>query len=140
MASAEDNEDLIRRAMGTMNPASGFAGVEDCFAEGYVRHSSEGSDQTRAEFRATLESLYDAFPDLEVTVEDLVATDVRAAYRWASTGTHKGEYMGIPPTNRRLTAAGITFSRIDDGLVVEEWTSWNKATILRLLGIITLDD
>jgi predicted ester cyclase len=46
--------------------------------------------------------------------------------------------MGVPPTHKRITATGITISRLEGGRIVEEWASWNKVSVLHTLGIIPI--
>lgn len=110
------------------------------FAADYVRHSEEGS-ASREEFKQIISDLHVGFPDLEFEVLDVVEEGNKAAYRWRSTGTHDGPYLGVPPTHRRVTATGITISRFDeDGRTAEDWASWNKVSVLHTLGIIPIDE
>lgn len=109
------------------------------FADGYVRHADEG-EQDREEFRAALEELHAAFPDLTSTVTDVLVDGDRVAYRWSATGTHLAPYLGAPATRRKITASGITISRFDaDGRIAEDWASWNRTSVLHGLGIIPID-
>jgi steroid delta-isomerase-like uncharacterized protein len=112
--------------------------MPEFFAEDFVRHSSEG-DYSREQFAAVVAALHAGFPDLEARIEDTVVDGDKVAYRWVSDGTHLGEYLGVPPTNRRVRATGITISRFGaDGRMVEDWASWNKTSVLHTLGIIPL--
>jgi steroid delta-isomerase-like uncharacterized protein len=103
----------------------------------YVRHSGE-TTMSREEFAATVDELMAAFPDLTMTIADAIEQGDRVAYRWESAGTHTGPYLGIPATNRRVVARGMTISRFADGRIAEDWTSWDKASVLESLGIIQL--
>lgn len=112
--------------------------VDRYFDPAYVRHSEEG-DYSREEFAAVLAALHAGFPDLTSEVADVVCEGDRVAYRWVSEGTHRGEYMGVPATNRRVRATGITISRFGpDGRLLEDWASWNKVSVLHALGIIPI--
>jgi steroid delta-isomerase-like uncharacterized protein len=116
----------------------GADAVDDWFAPDCVRHSEDGRAD-RDQYRETLRALKQAFPDQTGSIGHVVAEGDLVAYRWEATGTHAGPYLGIPATGRRVTAAGLTISRFRDGLIVEEWASWNKASVLHRLGIIPLD-
>jgi len=58
------------------------------------------------------------------------------ATRWTGRGTHTGEIAGIAPTGKDVTVSGITVSRFEDGLVVEEWTTWDTLGMLVQIGAV----
>ena len=76
-----------------------------------------------------------AFPDLRMSVEEMVAEDDKVAVLWTFRGTHTGSgYEGLPPTGTPVELRGITIWRILDGRISEEWTSWSDtAAYLRML-------
>jgi len=111
--------------------------VNEYFSATYVRHSSEG-DYDRTGFREIIQTLIEGFPDLSTQTVITVAEGNLVAYRWISTGTHLGTYLGVPPTHRTVTATGITISRLANRLIVEDWASWNAVTVLHSLGIIPI--
>jgi predicted ester cyclase len=121
-----------------LDTSCGDEAMERYFAPEYVRHSDEG-DATRSEFQLILDGLYEGFPDLRTEVADIVVEGNRSAYRWECVGTHNGVYLGVPATGRPVTAGGITISVFDeDGRRIEDWASWNKVSVLHVLGIIPI--
>lgn len=78
--------------------------------------------------------LVDAFPDLHVTTEDLIAEGDRVAQRWTVRGTHKGEIIGLAPTGQDLTAGGVSLFRIADGRIVEHWAYADDLGFLHQVG------
>lgn len=77
------------------------------------------------------------FPDITFTVEDMVAEGDLVATRWASTGTHEGEFMGFEPTGRQATIGGMTFLRFDNGgRIVEGWTQLDALGLMRTIGAV----
>jgi steroid delta-isomerase-like uncharacterized protein len=78
--------------------------------------------------------LHRAFPDLQVTVEDLIAEGEKVAGRNVITGTHQGEHLGVPPTGKRVTYQEVFIFRYVDGRVVESWGVVDVAAQLRQLG------
>jgi steroid delta-isomerase-like uncharacterized protein len=62
-----------------------------------------------------------AFPDLRITVDNIIAEGDKVAVRWTATGTHLGELMGIPASGRQIKFTGITIHRFADGKIVENW-------------------
>ena len=71
-------------------------------------------------FKAVIRAFRTSFPDLHFTIEEMIAEGDKVAYRWTARGTHQGEYDGIAPTGKTITATGITIIRIVDGKVVED--------------------
>ena len=77
-----------------------------------------------------------AFPDLQVTVEDLVATGDRVAARVTWSGTHRGAFMGTDPTNRRIRVTGLDLARVFGGRIVEHWGQLDVLTMMDQLGFL----
>ncbi|MFC7766345.1 ester cyclase [Leucobacter soli] len=101
--------------------------------------SRRQGDQTLEDFKRILNGLHSGFPDLRSEVVDIVEEGDRVAYRWVSTGTHLGDYLGAPPTGRTVTASGITISRFENGRIVEDWASWNEVSVLHSIGVLPID-
>ena len=76
------------------------------------------------------------FPDREIVVEALVAEGELVAKRWTFQGTHTGEYMGLPPSGRRVVMTGMTLYRISGAQVHESWWSYDALGMLQQLGAI----
>jgi steroid delta-isomerase-like uncharacterized protein len=80
--------------------------------------------------------LHRAFPDLRVTVEDVIAEGDKVVSRNSVTGTHHGEYMGIPPTGKTVTYNEIFIVRFVKGRVAETWGVVDVLSQMRQLGVI----
>lgn len=78
----------------------------------------------------------DAFPDLNIEIEDLVSTDDTVTMRWRASGTHRGELMGIQPTGRSSVVTGLALIRFQDGKAVQEHQEWDQVAMLRQLGLL----
>jgi steroid delta-isomerase-like uncharacterized protein len=77
---------------------------------------------------------YDALPDIHWTIDDMVAEGDKVAARTTWTGTHKGEIMGIPPTNKKVTVSGIVIDRFAGGKIVEDNGIFDMLDLMRQLG------
>jgi len=77
-----------------------------------------------------------AFPDLHFEIEQIFSSGDYVTLRWRATGTHRGELMGIPPTNRPAETHGCTVEEMRDGKMVREWVYWDTGNLLRQLGVL----
>jgi steroid delta-isomerase-like uncharacterized protein len=75
-----------------------------------------------------------AFPDVRITVDDVITADDKVVLRWRSEGTHRGELEGLAPTGVRASVTGISIDLWRDGKVVESWTEWDNLGLGRQLG------
>lgn len=77
-----------------------------------------------------------AFPDLKFKVVDMVAEDEKVVALWNISGTHKGEFRGIPPTGKRVSVDGITISQLADGKIMDSYVSLDLWSMMQQLGVI----
>ena len=76
-----------------------------------------------------------AFPDLQITVDHLTADDDSVAIAYTVTGTHKGDFLGVPATGRSMSARGVQIARFDpNARMVERWGSSDQLGILQQIG------
>ena len=80
--------------------------------------------------------LYRAFPDLHITVEDLIEEGGKVVGRHTVTGTHQGEYMGLPPTGKSVTYNEIFIIRFVNGRIAETWGVVDVFSQMKQLGMI----
>ena len=98
--------------------------------------AAEGRAATREGNIEGIRWLYRAFPDFFATVDDLIvdAEARKVVVRWSATGTHRGEFMGIAATGKRVEFRGIEALRVEGGLIVERAGEWDGIGILEQLG------
>jgi steroid delta-isomerase-like uncharacterized protein len=75
-----------------------------------------------------------AFPDLQLKIEDILAEGNKVAYRLTVTGTHKGEFQGIPPTDKKVSFSSTGVSNIVDGKVEEDWVDADVMGLMQQIG------
>jgi steroid delta-isomerase-like uncharacterized protein len=137
--SVEDSKAVVRRLHELWNTGD-VASVPDVFHPDFAGHwppssrmpERRGLDGVRAGIRATRT----AFPDWHERVDDMIAEGDRVVTRYTSTGTHRGEFWGIPPTGRAVTVAEMSIYRIADGKVIEQWCSIDELARLQQLGVV----
>ena len=97
-----------------------------------LREPQRGS----AQIRKLMNYYLRAFPDAQLTIDELICTDTQAALLWTLRGTHRGRFMNIPPTYRNITVRGTTLMTIEQGLVRRVARVWDVAGLLRELGLL----
>ncbi len=81
-------------------------------------------------------SFWSAFPDLNAKIEEIVAEGDKVAIRVINTGTHKGEFQGIPPTNKKVSFGGRDFVTLRDGKIAEQWAGTDMMELMQQIGAI----
>lgn len=112
--------------------------IDEAVAPSYVAYDPAAPEPIRgpAGVRANFQQYIDGFPDGRITVDDQIAEGDKVATRWTGRGTQTGEISGIAPTGKQVTVTGLTISRLEGGMVVEEWTTWDTLGMLVQLGAV----
>ena len=119
----EENKELVRSYYGEVLNGRNLDAVGEYFADERV---IEG-------VRRGCFSYFQAFPDLHLSIDELIAEGDRVFCRSTITGTHDGEYKGIPATGRHISSESAEVFRIDDGRFVVYWCLSNVAGLMRQL-------
>jgi steroid delta-isomerase-like uncharacterized protein len=77
-----------------------------------------------------------AFPDLHFELTQVLSDGDFVATRWTATGTHRGELMGIVPTQRRTVTRGCSVAHVKNGKLAHDWVYWDTGHLLRQLGVL----
>ncbi len=105
---------------------------------GYRRCCRDMPERSRDDFKVEIALVRAAFPDLQLTIEDLVREGERVATKWHATGTNDGPFGDVPPTHERVSDGGLTLSTFRDGRVIRDWLTWDPEDLMRGLGIFTI--
>ncbi len=118
--------------------AGNIAGFGDLLADNFVEHEGgPGFPPTKDGTLAFFRALITAFPDMRMNLEDLVASEDKTVARAKITGTHEGEFMGVPPTGTRVEVQLIDIMRFDGaGLVCEHWGVADMLSLMQQLGVV----
>jgi steroid delta-isomerase-like uncharacterized protein len=110
--------------------------LEDVFAVNVVDHDpAPDQGPGPAGFKQFFATLRGAFPDLTVTPVHLDATEEDIAIAYTISGTHRGDFMGVAPTGKHISARGMQIARFERGKIVERWGSSDELGILKQLGV-----
>ena len=113
-----------------------FEKVDELFADELVEHDpyQTKTKSPKENFITAVKAFRSAFPDGVMTIEKQIAEGDFVSTRWSNTGTHLGEFMGIPPTNRKITFTGIFFDRLENGKIVETWANYDLFGLLQQIS------
>jgi steroid delta-isomerase-like uncharacterized protein len=115
--------------------------LADVLAPDYLHHWGFSTDSTGADVMIErLDELFQAFPDVTVTVDMMLAENDLVAEHWTFTGTQTGEFRGVPPTTVTTTYTGINIFRIECGKIAEGWSEADHLGRLIQAGVITDDE
>ncbi|HYN88066.1 MAG TPA: ester cyclase [Ardenticatenaceae bacterium] len=135
--SAHTYHDLIEEAREKFNAGDMEGYVKTVYAENALIHYlPPGLPQGWEGAKLFYTSFAAAFPDVQLTFDDIITEGDRVAIRYHAVMTHLGEFQGIPPTGKRVTLAGITILRFAGGKVVERWSESDFLGMLQQLGVI----
>jgi steroid delta-isomerase-like uncharacterized protein len=133
----EDNKTLIRQAWDEIFNKKNLDAVDEYFAEdAAIGFAPPGIPPDREGFKQIIGPYLTAFPDLRVAIEDQVAEDGTIASRFKVSGTHKGEFAGLPPSGKQIDYDGLNFIKVRDGKIVEVWGASDQLRLMRQIGAI----
>jgi predicted ester cyclase len=112
--------------------------VDELVSAAYVGHDHAEVEPVvgPAGARASIERYLAAFPGGSVTAGGQFADGETIVTQWTARGVHTGELGGVAPTGKEVTVTGITVARVESGLIVESWTSWDRLGLLVQLGAV----
>lgn len=136
--STAANKALVRRVFEEGFNQGKIELVDELIAADFVDHgAAPGLPDTGPEsFRQTVMLFRSAFPDMHVTIDDMIAEGDRVVTRGHWNGTHRGSFFGIPGTGKQFSLTSTDILRIEQGRVVEHWGNEDDLGMLQQLGIL----
>jgi steroid delta-isomerase-like uncharacterized protein len=132
-----DHSAAMRRAYDALN-AGDVDGFGELLADDFIEHEeTPGLAPTKDGVMQFFRMYVAAFPDLRFTAEDVLPSGDKVVVRARATGTHQGDFMGMPPTGRSMDVQLIDIIRFgDDGLAHEHWGVFDAMTMMQQLGAL----
>lgn len=134
--SPDANKALVRRFIEEVINQGNLDLIDELVAPDSVYRGPGMEVPGPAGLKQVFVMLRGAFPDWSETVEELIAEGDRGVFRVTGRGTQTGAFMGIPPTGRAVTMAGIDIVQLKDGHFVAHWANFDQFGLLQQLGVI----
>ena len=131
----EQNKALAERTFEELLSKGRFELAEQLYAKDFVNHGIH-RNASLEEDQAALKGWHQAFPDISIVPEKLIAEGDLVAIYWIARGTNTGTGNGLPATGKKGELAGITIWRIVDGKIKEEWSAFDQLSMMQQLGLL----
>ena len=120
--STEENKEISWRLQEEVFGQGKLESVDELLAPDYVSHAPGDPELSRGpeDIKQIVRAYHSAFLDINFAVEKQVAEGDMVVTRWIARGTHRGEFMGVPPSGRRIEVSGMSMDRISGGRIVEK--------------------
>jgi steroid delta-isomerase-like uncharacterized protein len=136
-AMSNENKALVRRWFEEVWNKGRASAIDEMLAGDAVVHGL-GEDMNPSEFKAFHRDYRNAFPDISLHVDDVVAEGDFVAARWSGSATHSGVGLGVPPTGKPVRLTGMVLIRVEQGKVAEGWNNFDQFGMFQQLGLNTM--
>jgi len=132
------NKTVMRRIYEEFWNQGNFAALDELVSPDYVLHvpTPPGAPSGREGLQWVIQMYRTALPDVQVQVEDQIAEGDKVLTRITIQGTHQGQFMHLPPTNKEVTITAMVVTRFKDGRNVEGWAELDRFGLMQQLGVI----
>jgi len=130
------SREMVKRIFNEALNQRKFEVVDEILHPDYVNHTFPAPAKGPAGFRQIITMFDSAFPDMKITVEDTIEEGNKVATWGYWTGTHKGDFQGIPATGKNVKIGYIDTWKIKDGKLHENWVQMDIAGLMQQLGVI----
>jgi steroid delta-isomerase-like uncharacterized protein len=131
---SELNKTLARRWFEDLFSRGNLDAANEILSAEFVDHLTHEDERGLEELKAYVTIYRAAFPDIQDTLEQIVAEGDKVVVRWTSRGTHQGEFMGAAPTGRHVTFTGMRLFRIAENKIAESWVNIDERGLQEQLG------
>ncbi|MCW5849672.1 MAG: ester cyclase [Anaerolineae bacterium] len=133
-----NNKTIAHRYLEEVFSKGNVAAIDEITAVNFVSHDPAAGGEIRGVdgFKQFVTAIHTVFPDIQFTVEDMLAEGDRVAVRWTMHSEHEGEGLGLPATHRPVTVTGAEFLRIVNGKIEEDWVTLDTLRLVNDMGLL----
>lgn len=145
-SQTELNKQIVRRFVAEVWNEGKLDVADELLAPGYIEHPSTPDESRPAEptgpdgMKQFIQMFRGSFPDMEFTIEHILAEDDKVAIHLTGRGTHLGELRGLPPTGKRVTIGGAAIHRLEQGMIMETYQVVDRLSLREQLGAPEMGD
>ena len=120
------NGTIVQRYVNEILNQGKLSAADEIIGEGFVDPAGAPGEKGPESLKKVIASFRTIFPDLAVTIDEMVVDGEYIAWKWTATGTHGAAMFGIPPTGKQVTFSGIIVDTIQNGKIVERQGVWDR--------------
>lgn len=130
-----ENKGIMRRFYEDVFNKGNISAIDELFDKNFIDRSFYGREAGIEDAKKSFKEFRKAFPDSKIEIEDMLAESDKVATRFTWHGTHKGEFMGVKPTGRKVKMSVIDIIRISNGKIIERWGVEDNLSMWQQLGV-----
>ena len=133
-----DNKAIVRRLYEEVWNKRRLELVNEIVSPSHALHIHNAADSSIGPeaYKGQVTLFLKGFPDLSFSIEDVVAEQEKVVVSWNISGTHEGEFMGIPATHKKVSVDGITIHHIVNGKIMDSYVSWDALGMMQQFGVV----
>ncbi|HXN97183.1 MAG TPA: ester cyclase [Candidatus Acidoferrales bacterium] len=133
-----DNKAIVRRLYEEVWNKRKLEVINEIISPSHALQASNifGSSIGPEAYKRNVLLFFAGYPDLHWTIEDTIAEKDKVVACWTISGTHKGDYLGVPATNKKVSVEGITIHQITNGKIMDSYVSWDIWGMMQQLGVV----
>ena len=133
------NKQLVTQMVDVVQNQHQLDRMPDFFAPNFINHLDHAPESPLTSIEKAQQlfaQMFAAFPDMQVTIEHQVAEGDLVMTHKNFAGTHRGSFMGVPPTGKQISFAVIDILRVEEGKIVAHWAIQDRLALMQQLGLV----
>ncbi len=135
-----DNKAIVRRLYEEVWNKRKLEVVSEVISPSHALHAPNisGSSVGPEAYKRQILLFLAGYSDLRFNIEDMIAEQDKVVACWTFSGTHRGDYMGIPATNKKVSVDGMTIHHVAGGKIMDSYSNWDALGMMQQLGVVPL--
>ncbi len=140
MSADADNKAIVRRLYEEVWNKRKLDLISEIISPSHALHAPNisGSSLGPEAYKRQILLFLAGYSDLRFNIEDMIAEQDKVVACWTFSGTHRGDYMGIPATNKKVSVDGMTIHHVAGGKIMDSYSNWDALGMMQQLGVVPL--